>query len=271
MTVLCYHSLDPHWQSQLAVPPRTFERHAGWLRRYRKVLPLAEAVGRMSRRGALPTGTSVLTFDDGFADNHVYGLPILRRFNLPATVFLVAQTLTAQGRPVDWIDDEPPGSLRTLTVEQVLELREAGVALGSHSWSHRDLTTLDYEACVNDLRDSRVFLEDLLHQPVPFLAYPRGRNNRMVRDAAKTAGYLNAFSLPERHEPVDGMAVPRVGVYPWNSLRTLWLKSQTPYLALRTSPAFPLLLRASGRVARVLGARSHRERNASGGPPSPTR
>ena len=48
-------------------------------------------------------------------------------------MFLVAQTLTAAGQQVDWIDTPPPYERQTLTVDQVLEMQHDGVAFESHS------------------------------------------------------------------------------------------------------------------------------------------
>src|SRR5205807_4952068 len=117
---------------------------------------------------------TALGFDDGFADVYTYALPILRRSRLPATVFIVAQTLTSGGRAVDWVDDPPSWPLETLSREQILEMRAAGISFGSHSFSHRDLTTLTEDECVRDLRTSREVLEAILGEAIRLLAYPRG-------------------------------------------------------------------------------------------------
>ena len=142
-----------------------------------------------------------LTFDDGFAELFDHAFPVLVRFGLPATLFVVGRTLTDPPIPVDWVDDPPARPLRTLTSEQVLEMRDVGIAFGSHSASHRDLATLGEEEVVRDLRESRETLEDLLRTPVAFVAYPRGRHNEHVRRAAHRAGFSHGFSLPEHREP----------------------------------------------------------------------
>ena len=241
MTILCYHAIDPDWSSPIAVTPTDFAAHAGWLARNRRVVPLAQAVVEMDRAGRLPRGTNALTFDDGFASVHALALPLLRRLGLPATVFVVAETLAPGGREVDWVDDPPARGLRALSLDQVLEMLDHGVSFGSHSFAHRDLTTLSDAEVERDLRDSRELLEALLDRPVPFLAYPRGRNNDGSRRAAARAGYSHAFTLPERREPIDRLGVPRAGVYRGNSVRTLRVKASRRYLAVRTSPLYPLL------------------------------
>jgi peptidoglycan/xylan/chitin deacetylase (PgdA/CDA1 family) len=235
VTILCYHSVDPAWESPLAVRPGEFADHAAWLARHRTVVPLREAVGRLDRKGRLPRGLAVLTFDDGFTGVLEHALPEVQRHGLPMTVFLVAQTLTEEGLGAWWVRTPPPWPLTTLTVDEVMHLRDLGVDLQSHSWAHQDLPELDEDACERDLRRSREFLEDLLHAPVPFLAYPRGLHDEAVRRAAGRAGYSHGFALPEGPEPVDAYAVPRVGIHRGNGTRTLAVKAQRRYLEVRHS------------------------------------
>jgi peptidoglycan/xylan/chitin deacetylase (PgdA/CDA1 family) len=215
--------------------PAEFADHAAWLARHRTVLPLDQAVSRLDRKGRMPRGTAALTFDDGFTGVLEHALPEVRSHGLPMTVFLVAQTLTEESLTAWWVRTPPPWPLTTLTVDEVLHLRDLGVDLQSHSWAHQDLPELDEDDCESDLRRSREFLEDLLHAPVPFLAYPRGLHDDGVRRAAQRAGYSHAFALPEGPERVDEYAVPRVGIHRGNGTRTLAVKSQRRYLDVRHS------------------------------------
>ena len=232
MSILCYHSVDPGWTSPLAVPPERFAAHASWLARNKTVVQAEDAARALSPWGTLPPGVAAITFDDGYDDLHRHALPVLARHHLTATVFLVAATLS-DGMEVDWVDDPPPHPLRTLTVEQVLEMQDAGVTFGSHSRAHLDLTRLSYEGCVADLRSSRETLEGVLGRPVTLLAYPRGRHSPDVRRAAAAAGYELAFSLPERTEEVSRLSVPRAGVYPHNGIPARRAKTARGYVPAR--------------------------------------
>jgi peptidoglycan/xylan/chitin deacetylase (PgdA/CDA1 family) len=234
MSILCYHAVDPAWESPLALPPPLFAAHVEWLASRRRVVPAERAAAAMSRRGALPRGMAALTFDDGYAGLHDHALPVLSRLRVPATVFVVAATLT-ENKTVDWVDDPPAHELRTLDREQIREMQDAGVAFGSHSLEHRDLTELTYAACVEDLKTSRAVLEGILGGPVRMLAYPRGRHDESVRRAAAEAGYEVAFSLPERREPVTPFSVPRAGIYRGNRLGVLRVKSARYYVPLRSA------------------------------------
>jgi peptidoglycan/xylan/chitin deacetylase (PgdA/CDA1 family) len=137
------------------------------------------------------------------------------------------------------------------SIEQILEMQEAGISFGSHSFSHRDLTTLDVNACVRDLRASKDVLENVLGREVPFVAYPRGRHNRVVRRAAERAGFTHGFGLPEGREPKGRYSIPRIGVYEGNDVRALRMKTSRLYLPLRMSRGYPWLRKVAGKPPRT--------------------
>jgi peptidoglycan/xylan/chitin deacetylase (PgdA/CDA1 family) len=255
MTIFCYHSVESGWESPLAVEPDAFLRQAAWLQRRRRLLPLADALPRLDASGRLPSGEAALTFDDGFAALHEHLLPVIRQTGLPATVFLVAQTLTPHGQVVDWVDTPGTEPLSTLTLDQILEMQDAGVDFQSHSWAHLRLTELSEAECMTDLRDSRELLSDLLGRPVTLLAYPRGLHEAHVRRAAERAGYTHAFALPEGRERPEDFAVPRVGIYRGNGQLTLRIKAARPYLPVRTSDRLAGTARRAKRAVRGLRGR----------------
>ncbi|CAA9378076.1 MAG: hypothetical protein AVDCRST_MAG32-1547 [uncultured Nocardioides sp.] len=252
MTILCYHAVQPDWESPMAMEPQAFAEHAEWLVRRTTVVPLQSAVRTVGRDGRLPRGTTALTFDDGFAGLHAHLTPVLSRLGIPATVFLVAETLTDAGRAVDWVDTPPPYPLATLTLDQVRDMQAAGVHFESHSYSHLDLTQLSFQECVDDLTRSRELLESLLGHPVRLLAYPRGRHDASVRAAAERAGYSHAFTLPETREAPGPFAIPRVGIHRGNGVAHLRVKTARPYLGVRTSRGYRA---AQHAVWTVRGAR----------------
>lgn len=91
VAILLYHrvtnlAFDPQ---MLSVTPRHFEQHLGVLRRHAEPLSLA-ALGDRLAEGTVPRRGVVVTFDDGYADNYREALPILERYDVPATVFAVS-------------------------------------------------------------------------------------------------------------------------------------------------------------------------------------
>lgn len=89
LSILIYHRVLPGPDPLLASEPDAseFERQMALLSDYFNVLPLTEAVDRL-QRGRLPKRAACITFDDGYADNAATALPILLRWNIPATFFI---------------------------------------------------------------------------------------------------------------------------------------------------------------------------------------
>lgn len=92
--ILMYHRIadedfDPFG---MAVSPRNFVAQLDWLKRNRVMLPLAE-FARLHRQGRLPDKAAALTFDDGYACSAQVAAPELKRFGIPATIFLSAELI----------------------------------------------------------------------------------------------------------------------------------------------------------------------------------
>lgn len=90
--VLTYHRVlppdsDSFSDSGIKVTPGTFAANVRFLRRHFSPLSADEFVTCM-RRGAFPRGACLVTFDDGWFDNELYALPILREANVPAVFFV---------------------------------------------------------------------------------------------------------------------------------------------------------------------------------------
>jgi peptidoglycan/xylan/chitin deacetylase (PgdA/CDA1 family) len=95
-----------------------FDSQMRVLREYFHPLPLLDAVERL-HAGALPDGAVCVTFDDGYADNEIYAMPVLKKYRIPATVFVSTGFLNG-GRM--W-NDSVIEVLRSYK-DEVLDLRE---------------------------------------------------------------------------------------------------------------------------------------------------
>lgn len=89
LTILIFHRVlpapDPLFPDEPCV--KRFEEILEWVSKWFNFLPLEEAVRRL-QEGNLPKRAAAISFDDGYADNLLYAAPILRRYGLPATVFV---------------------------------------------------------------------------------------------------------------------------------------------------------------------------------------
>ncbi|WP_390593344.1 polysaccharide deacetylase family protein [Simiduia litorea] len=70
-----------------AVTPEEFDRHMGYLKRHFNVLPIRELL-KAQASGEVPNNAIAITFDDGHQDFYTHAWPILKKYNLPATLYV---------------------------------------------------------------------------------------------------------------------------------------------------------------------------------------
>lgn len=197
--VLLYHSIREEADAEnasLFVRPEDLERQ----------LVLIQEMGYTSIFAAeLPRAGAyrkplVLTFDDGYEDNYTAAFPLLQRYNMKATIFVVSGLVDTPGY---------------LTSEELREMAGSGlVSIQSHTDSHADLTGCTEAQVDRELRESAKKLSDLTGQPVTLLAYPYGSYNDQVIAHAKE-GYRLGFTTLGNHSyrPWRAFAIPRAAVY----------------------------------------------------------
>lgn len=127
LVILTYHRILPEPDPYLAdvVDRATFAWQMSVLNKYYQVLPLTEAVDKLYS-GNLPSGAIAVTFDDGYADNYHTALPILKQYNIPATIFVATGFLDGG---IMW-NDQLIESIRNAQQDS-LDLSEVG--LGRYS------------------------------------------------------------------------------------------------------------------------------------------
>lgn len=223
--VLCYHAISEAWDDPLAVSPDDFERQLASVldRGYRPVAAAEAASG---------SGKLVhVTFDDAYR-NVSTALPVLERLGVPATVFACPQFADSGTFTVPELTVRvPEGSakhLATMGWDELRELVERGVEVGSHTVTHPHLTSLGDEELRRELLQSRERLERELGVPCRFLAYPFGDEDPRVHAAARASGYEAAFALPGRQTANNVYAVPRVGIWRSDSPFRVTLKTSGP-------------------------------------------
>lgn len=197
--VLCYHSVHPN-RPYVSTTPELFECHIAWLRENCQITSLADIATRQPGHSTRPT--VAITFDDGYEDNHSHALPILMRHAVPATFFITAGFVdrdpTVLRRFHHFLssrDDE----VIPLDWAQVRELRGAGMAIGSHTYSHPNLARLSSLELANELRVSKSLISSHLGEDVDLFAYPFGKPKvhftAETVSAVRAAGYRVAAAV----------------------------------------------------------------------------
>ncbi|MCX5714858.1 MAG: polysaccharide deacetylase family protein, partial [Candidatus Omnitrophica bacterium] len=104
--ILMYHSVSPKSQNALTVSPDAFERQMRFLKTHKyNVVTLEVLVDLVSRGKKFPTRTVAITFDDGYKDNFIYAFPILKKYGIKATEFIIVNEVSRpQGDRLSWED-----------------------------------------------------------------------------------------------------------------------------------------------------------------------
>jgi peptidoglycan/xylan/chitin deacetylase (PgdA/CDA1 family) len=213
--ILTYHSIG-HRTHEMNVRPEDFEAQMTWLARTQSIIPLEEAAE--GKPGV------AITFDDGYLDNLTHAAPILRRLELPATVFMVIGRLgeALQGDP-----DPATGVLMNLA--ELRQLAGQGVQIGGHTVSHPRLSALSDTEQRREILGCKAALEDALGVPVTAFAYPYGARTdytpdtvRLVRDAGFRLAVSNRYG---HNTPVlNRFALRRIWIDATDDLATFQAK-----------------------------------------------
>jgi peptidoglycan/xylan/chitin deacetylase (PgdA/CDA1 family) len=195
ITVLAYHRVDTPDGDVNNVSPENFARQMAFLRSRYRVVSVAGLL-KILARGRNTDRVVVVTFDDGYRDNYLNAVPILRRFDLPACFFL-SSGIVGTGRHFDHDLELAGRPLPVLSWDEVREMADLGFEIGSHTVNHARLSDCDPDLLRYEVAESKAELERHLGKPVTLFSYPFGRESDYSPTAAtavKSAGYVSNFS-----------------------------------------------------------------------------
>lgn len=203
------------WEARYGIRPQNFAKHMDALAASGfQAITIDQLVAWLDGGPPLPDGAFLLTFDDGFRGVLEHGLPVLRRLNWPATIFLVSDLI---GGEDEWTKaSNPSGETHPLlSAEEIRSMRAAGISFHSHTRRHLSLPVLDDIELANQLAGSRSTLQALLGQSVDYIAYPFGHVDDRVETATRSAGYRAAFSTQPgfNRSDVNRLRIRRMDVF----------------------------------------------------------
>jgi peptidoglycan/xylan/chitin deacetylase (PgdA/CDA1 family) len=144
---------------------------------------------------------AVITFDDGYADNYTAALPVLQKFNAPATVFVI--TGDVGGKDVVWSEASEDLPSDILDWKSLAKLQNQGWEIGSHAHEHIHLARYEEEEQEATIQRSiREIEKNLGTTPVSF-AYPYGSYNEATKRVLKRAGIKYAVTINPAHHSIN--------------------------------------------------------------------
>lgn len=197
--VLLYHRVgevkdDPYL---LCVSVENFENQIKWLKKSTKVISLLDLVEQLKSK-KIESESACVTFDDGYADNYYNALPILKQFQIPATIFVTAGTIDGE-KPFFWEINTPEKDRgRPLKRGELIKLGKGPLLeIGSHTLTHPRLSQLGQKKQNEEILQSKINLGKILHKEISGFSYPFGTASDYDRETVelvRKAGYDYACS-----------------------------------------------------------------------------
>jgi peptidoglycan/xylan/chitin deacetylase (PgdA/CDA1 family) len=221
--VLLYHRFEEHRPKDLlAITPEEFDKEmqeikdAGFT-----VIPMQDFIAWRRGDKNIPAKSCIITIDDGYLSGYDTAWPILKKYGYPFTMFMYVDYINSGGKSISW--------------DQLAEMRDAGVDIECHTYSHsrlddpghgvdattkarveKDIQTLGREGWLHkEIVDSKKMLEQQLGIKVDAFAYPfgNGSNNPHIRQVVKDAGYDVAFNVYGRRNGYSYPPFDQIGRY----------------------------------------------------------
>jgi peptidoglycan/xylan/chitin deacetylase (PgdA/CDA1 family) len=217
--VLCYHGVsarppesDPRG---LFVTTAQFQAHLDFIEAQGYRLLSVSELWRRMQSGADVSRLAAITFDDGFSCTVHEAMPILAQRGASSSMYVSTGLL---GGPHPQVP-----RAQIMSPADALELQAMGMEVGGHTVDHPYLPGMPYAEVLDQLRRSRLFLEDLLGSPVRTMAYPFGAFDANTIAAAREAGYELACGCTGP-APWLALSLPREPIFPNVTMLRLRLK-----------------------------------------------
>ncbi|NHN29200.1 polysaccharide deacetylase family protein [Paenibacillus sp. S3N08] len=148
-----------------------------------KTLSLQQFMDYMDNKATgMPEKPILLTFDDGYADNHEHALPILRSLQFQATLFVSPGT-TEDGYFLNW--------------EQIKEMHQAGWDIQPHGMTHPYLPKLAAKDQNYEIIEAKRQIDEQLQIDTNVFCYPYGERNTTTLNVLKDNGFRYAFTIDQ--------------------------------------------------------------------------
>jgi len=229
--ILMYHQIDAPPPSGtplrgLVVSPASFARQM-WLLQLMGYRGLSMRDLEPYLNGVKQGKVVGITFDDGYQNNLQKALPVLKRHNFTATIYVVSSLM---GGTNSW-DKGLVAQKPLMSTSDLHQWLAEGMEVGSHTRHHADLTAIDKAQALDEIAGSKAELESALNYEVRHFCYPYGRYQPEHCALVREAGYVKATTTRRgRTHPGDNpMQLRRVLVAQATHLLHFALKIATTY------------------------------------------
>ncbi|WP_038175389.1 polysaccharide deacetylase family protein [Vibrio pacinii] len=173
----------------------------------------------------------MLTVDDGFVDNYELMLPLLKKYDFKAVVYVV--TGESYNRWDVEASENPDKPFPLMSAKQIKAMARSGyIEIGGHTLTHPFLSKLSYQEQKREIKQNKKALESIIGKKLTSFAYPYGD----LDDNSKTiVRELNFdFAVATNSGPLafhqDPYQIRRIAIFPKTSVLGLWRKVRGDYV-----------------------------------------
>jgi len=206
--ILMYHMITDHKAGSkfngLRVSPQMFEQQlkhltqGGWT-----FFTISELV---DQKGALPPKSIAITFDDGYEDNFKNALPILKKYNAKATIYLVVDRHDREWSSKRKAKNSSGELMREpkLHNAQIIEMIASElIEIGSHTMTHDNLSKISVAQKEDEIYKSKELIEQEFNINCSAFCYPFGIMNKDDWALVQDAGYFNATTVEKGIDDIN--------------------------------------------------------------------
>lgn len=195
--IVMLHQVDPDFEaSGMNMPPHKFEQLIQYLVSKKSVFCFVSELEQFKDQKNIVA----ISFDDGFLDNYTHALPILKKYQVKATIYLATK--------IEGIEKLSESNIQEMVATGLIEF-------GAHTQHHVNLLKLSDEQAFEEMQASKRDVEALVGTCKSF-AYPFGRFNEKHQEMAAKIGFVNAVSTRKKIEAYtveNQFNLPRVSTH----------------------------------------------------------
>jgi len=185
--ILMYHHIevnpkpeDPIWASLFVTPEQLDSQLLYFKSNGYNTISLDDLYQSLTSNTLLPKNPIVLTFDDGYKSFYQNAYPLLKKYKMKATEFVITQVETAPAY---------------LSWDEIIEMDKSGlIEFGAHTRHHPNLPDLTENSAIDEIVGSKKDIEEHINKPVKWFAYPYGGYNNSIIDKVQKSGFVGAVS-----------------------------------------------------------------------------
>lgn len=240
LSVLYYHRVTNICQDGMTIGVEAFERQIRFLKKHYRILSASELEDWLNQNENYKGGKCVLiTFDDGYEDNYLNALPILKKYSCPG-IFFVSTACIGNDRQFEHDRElQPDLNFKKMDWEQLMNAMQHNIEIGIHSDTHLNLGKIPYQEGVHQIEKSiKIYGDNLRRKPI-FMSYPFGGKNDITLklvDYIKNHQTITALFSAYGNKnigPIDRYNVKRINIgWKDKDLLTFWFKTEGGFQTL---------------------------------------